>query len=230
MKSFWTNLVGIYSLSLQFGKQGLKLISDGTSFMFRNAADSADVPVRVSRLDVSGDDIVLGSEEDEKLTVSRDPTQADALQIILPNEKGNDGDLLRVRAGDGPGIMVIETVPPSGSASNVVADTTNFAFGSSGTIVMFDLPEGALYDRSVVHLDEPFDGAPSISIGIAGDLSKYVPATAIDLTYFEPTRFEHHPNELPPSGGPESLIATYSAGGATEGSGRIVVYYTPAPV
>lgn len=228
MKGLWNNLVGIYGLGLQFGKAGLRIISSGTRFLFRNAADSADVPIRVSRLDVSGDDIVLGSEDTEKLTLSRDGAMADPLIIILPTEKPTDGSILTSAAGEDPGTVRLVFTEPSGTSSNVICDETEFAFGSTGTLAMFTLPAGATIDRVVVIPDEPFDGTPTISIGITGELSKYVPSTAVDLLAVD-VGFEVHPF-LPPPVAPEDLIATYSAGGSTEGEGRILVYYTPAAV
>jgi hypothetical protein len=89
---------------------------------------------------------------------------------------------------------------------------------------MFTLPSGAVITAVRVVVDTPFNGAPSLSVGITGTTSKYMSSTQVDLTADAKTVFEVEPGE-PAPGGAENLIATYAAGGATAGSARILVDY-----
>ena len=89
---------------------------------------------------------------------------------------------------------------------------------------MFTLPASNIIPWAQVVIDTPFDGSPSLSVGISGETSKYLSSTQVDLTAAAGTVFEVSPG-LPAPGGSEALIATYAAGGATQGSARILIAY-----
>jgi hypothetical protein len=92
---------------------------------------------------------------------------------------------------------------------------------------MFTTGAGDIIEKIQVVVDTAFDGAPSMSVGIAGTVSKYLSATDVDLTAVAGTVFEVHPGL--DAQGAEDLIATYSAGGASVGAARILVTFaTPA--
>ena len=76
-----------------------------------------------------------------------------------------------------------------------------------------------------VVIDTPFTGTPSASVGISGTVSKYMAATQLDLTAAAATSYVVNPS-LAASGTAESLIITYSAGGASAGSARALVTYS----
>jgi hypothetical protein len=94
-------------------------------------------------------------------------------------------------------------------------------------LALFSTGAGDIIDAIEVIIDTPFDGAPSLSIGVAGTASKYLAATDVDLTQPAATVFKVHPGL--PAAGIEALIATYAAGGATVGAARLLVHFaTPA--
>jgi hypothetical protein len=72
-------------------------------------------------------------------------------------------------------------------------------------------------------VDTSFDTPATVSIGITGTVSKYGPTSAWDLQAAAKTSFGYKPNE--PAAGAESMIATYSAAGATVGAARILTTY-----
>lgn len=109
-----------------------------------------------------------------------------------------------------------------GATNTVKTDTTTLTFGSSSTLALFTTAAGEIITLIQVFVTPAFDGTPSVSIGIAGTVDKYAATTDIDLT--TAATYEIVPGL--PAGGVEALIATYSAGGASVGSARIVVHYT----
>jgi hypothetical protein len=86
---------------------------------------------------------------------------------------------------------------------------------------MFTTAAGDVITEIQVIPDPAFNGTPTLSIGIAGTVSKYATATDIDLAVTAGSII--HP--CLPAGGVEAIIATYAAGGASVGSARILVSY-----
>lgn len=231
--SLWTDLLGTTRAYFRIGLTGPRLKNDSGDLAVRNAADSADAALTTSLLKNSGDSIEINSDAantgtDRKLTLSKNPAASAALEIQFPPAKGPDGYLLRQKAGTAAGVMEFELVAPSSTSMNEAVDTTSLAFGSTSPVAMFSQSATAVIDKIQIIIDTAFNGTPSLSIGIAGSTSKYAAATDIDLTAAAGTVFEVHPG-LPAPGAPESLIATYSAGSASAGAARIIVYYADAP-
>lgn len=223
--SKFSDLIGIYSTKLQLGIAGLFVKSTGGKIRARNAADDADVPLVGSSIEASGDSLTLnedatGTGADYKLTIARPAAgMTQDLTLILPPDYGTDGFVLGT---DGAGGLAWV---PSAAAENLQAtDTTSLAFGSSSPVAMFTLPANAVVLKVEVVIDTAFNGAPSLSIGIAGSTSKYMPSTNVDLTAAAGTVFEVSPG-LAASGSTEDLIATYAANGASAGAARMLVTY-----
>lgn len=219
------DLLGTLGSKFQLGIQGLILKNTGGKIRARNAADSADAPLVGSTIEASGDSLTLnedaaGSGADWKLTISRPASgMTQDLEFTLPADYGTAGYFL---AGDGAGGLSFQ---PSASASNLEAtDTTSLAFGSSSPLAMFTLPANAVVLKVQVVIDTPFNGAPSLSIGITGTLAKYLASTQVDLTAAAGTVFEVSPG-LAANGSAENLIATYAASGASAGAARMLVTY-----
>lgn len=219
------DLRGILGTILQFGINGLQLKSASGKIRARNAADDADAPLVGSVIAASGDSLVLnedaaGSGADWIMTISRPATgMSQALTFVMPANYGTADFVLKT---DGAGNL---SWAASASATNLEAtDTTDLEFDSTGTVAMFQLPANAIVLSVKVVVDEAFDGAPSMSIGVTGELSRYLGSGQVDLKAAAGTVFEVNPG-LPAEGTAQDLIATYTAGSATEGAARLLVSY-----
>lgn len=219
------DLRGTFSNIIRLGLAGLQLKSVGGKIRARNATDDADAPLVGSTIAASGDSLVLnedaaGSGADWMLTISRPDTgMTQALTFKMPANYGTAGFALTT---DGAGNL---SWASSAAATNLEAtDTTDLAFNSTGTVVMFQLPADAVVRLVAIVIDTAFDGAPSLSIGVTGELSRYLGSTQVDLTSAAGTVFEVDPSAAAEAAA-QNLIATYSAGGATQGAARMLVSY-----
>lgn len=192
----------------------------------RNKADSADVAVVGSVIAASGDFLELNEDAvaagaDWKYTLARPAAGMTAARtVVLPPDAGTAGFAVIT---DGAGNWSYSAI--AAGTDKVITDTTTLAFGSASPLAMFNLPANAVVHTVTVVVDTAFNGAPSLSIGVAGTVSKYLSATAVDLTQATATTFEVEPG-LASVGAIEALIATYAAGGATAGSARLLVAYS----
>lgn len=221
----WLDLKGILGTALQFGINGLRLKNTGGKIRARNAADDADVPLVGSSIQASGDSLTLnedaaGAGDDWSMTISRPDTgMTQNLTFKMPANYGTADFVLKT---DGAGSL---SWGASADATNLEAtDTTDLDFDSTGTVAMFQLPANAVVRLAAVVVDAPFDGTPSLSIGVTGELSRYMGSTQVDLTSAAGTVFEVDPATVAEVTA-QDLIATYSAGGATVGAARILVSY-----
>lgn len=218
--AIFDDLRGTINNLFRVGFTGVNLKSTAGSLAIRNTADSADAPIVASKLSNTGNTLDIGTTN--VLTVSRNAAQSGSLTVIYPSAKATDGQVLAQKAGTTAGVIEFEFVSVGGSADKYTGDTTSLAFGSASPVTMFNLPANAVISHIVIYVDTVFNGTPSLSIGIAGTPSKYVPSNMIDLSTLGLTRY--YP-ELPPSASAEALIATYAANGATAGAARIIVSY-----
>jgi hypothetical protein len=222
---YFSDLLGTTAAALRIGVTGLNVKSVSGKLRVRNTADSADAPLVGSVVAASGDSIEInedaaGTGADRKYTLSRPVAgMTTDVSLTLPTSIGAANQVL---SDNGSGQLVWQTV--ASGADKGVTDNTALSFGSASPVSMFNLPANAVVKTVTVVVDTPFNGTPSLSIGITGTTSKYMPATGVDLTAAAKVSFDAHPDE-PPVGGIEALIATYSAGGATVGSARILVDY-----
>jgi hypothetical protein len=219
------DLRGILGTILQLGINGLQLKSASGKIRARNAADDADAPLVGSVIAASGDSLVLnedaaGSGADWLMTISRPATgMSQALTFVMPANYGTADFVLKT---DGAGNL---SWAASASAANLEAtDTTDLEFDSTGTVAMFQLPANAIVLALKVVVDDPFDGTPSMSVGVTGELSRYLGSSQVDLKAAAGTVFEVNP-ALSAEVTAQDLIATYAAGSATEGAARILVSY-----
>lgn len=201
--SFWSDLVGIIGSSLKLGFQGITLKSSSGKLQVRNTEDSAAASVVVSVLELGGGNTILRS--------------GGSGDITLPSGAGSPNQAV---VTDGAGNWSYAAV--AGGNDKAIVDTTTLSFGSAATVAMFTLPATAVIQEVRTIVGTVFNGASSMSIGISGQLSKYVPSSAVDLT--TTGTYVFHP-DLDGSGSSENLIVTYSVGGATAGAARILVTY-----
>jgi len=217
--------IGTVLSKFQLGIGGAKLNNDSGGLKVQNNAN-ADSPITGSQLNASGDQIVINSDAAEtgadwKLNLKRPVTGMTAdMSITFPPADGSPNQILKT---DGSGNWGWST--PATGTQYVTSDTTSITFGTTSTLSMLSIPVGAVVRRIRVIIDTAFNGAPSLSVGVAGTIAKYMPATSVDLTATAKTIFEAYPAEAAVSGSPEAVIATYAAGGASAGAGRIELDY-----
>lgn len=222
--AWYTDLLGTTSTTFKIGVNHLiKAITGG--FAVRNAADSADGKIQASQFDASGDTgLIINSDaaetgSDYKITINR-PTSGMGASYTLTLPV-NDGSPSQVLSTDGSGVL--SWASAGSTADKIGVDTTALAFGTASPLALFTTPANAIIEKIQVIIDTAFDGTPTLTVGITGTTSKYMTATQNVLTNAAGTGYESNPR-LPATAG-ESLIATYSAGGATVGAARILIHY-----
>jgi hypothetical protein len=227
--SRYSDLLGTLRATFKVGgTAGVVLKNIAGALSVRNTGDSADAALTASKVSVSGDVLDInsdaaGSAADWKYTLQR-PTagMTAAVVLTLPIDDGTPNQVLQT---DGNGILSWAAAGSTASSDKV--DTTSLAFGTASPLALFSTGAADIITKIHVIIDTPFNGAPTLSIGITGTLSKYFAATDVDLTAAAGTVFEVHPGLG--AGGVEALIATYAAGGASAGAARILVFFaTPA--
>lgn len=225
----FSDLLGTLRATFKIGgTSGVNLKNSSGNLLVRNAADSADAQLTASKVNVSGDALEINSDAagagaDWKYTLQRPASgMAAAVTLTLPPDDGSPGQVLQT---DGSGNLTF--VSAGSTASSEKIDTTALAFGASSPVAMFSTGAGDIISMIEVIIDTPFNGTPSLSVGITGTTSKYLSATDVDLTAAAGTVFRVHPGL--DAAGVEALIATYAAGGASAGAARINVHYaTPS--
>lgn len=222
--AWYTDLLGTTSTTFKIGVNHLiKAITGG--FAVRNAADSADGKIQASQFEASGDTgLIINSDaaetgSDYKITINR-PTSGMGASYTLTLPV-NDGSPSQVLSTDGSGVL--SWASAGSTADKIGVDTTALAFGTASPLALFTTPANAIIEKIQVIIDTAFDGTPTLTVGITGTTSKYMTATQNILTATAGTGYESNPR-LPATAG-ESLIATYSAGGATVGAARILIHY-----
>ena len=223
------DLLGTIQNTFQIGLGGPKLKNNSGAIEVRNAADSAYGVIRAALHATYGNDIELNSGAtqtgaDWKYTFRRPSTgMTHNIVVVMPNTDPAAGQALTVASFVGD-VITLAWTTVAGGTDKAVVDSTTIAFGATSPVAMFSKPANAVILWEKVVIDTPFNGTPSLSVGIAGTTSKYLPSTAVDLTAAAGTVFDYEPG-LPAEAGVEALIATYSAGGASAGSARVLVCY-----
>jgi hypothetical protein len=231
MADIFEDLIGTTLGKFQLGIGGPNTKNVSSDVAARNAADSAYAPVRAILFKTFGDDFELnsgaaGSGADWKFTFSRPSTgMTGAVKIIYPPDVAPTTNSVLQVASVSSGVITLQWGTVASGTDSVKNDTTTIAFGTTSPATMFTMPANAEIDFIDVIVDTAFDGTPTLSVGITGTTSKYMPTSAVDLTATAKTRFRYHPNEAA-SGSTVALIATYSAGSATVGAAHIIVYYS----
>lgn len=231
MSGIWEDLLGTSKTKLQIGlattASVLKSITGG--FAVRNSADNADAALTASTLNTSDtltgitiNSAAAGSGADWKLTLQRAVTgMTAAYNFIFPATVGSPGQVLTTDGVTG----ATSWTTAASTASNLNSDTTDLAFGSSSTVAMFTLPANAIIAWIDTIPDTPFDGTANFTVGTSGSPSKYVGTGDTNLQLATTAVQQVHPG-LAADGSSEALIITYSAGGATVGAARVIVYYS----
>jgi hypothetical protein len=224
IKHLFADLIGTTLSYFRIGKTGPRLKDNSGALEVRNSGDTADVAVTADQFKASSDTgLVINSDATEagadwKLNIARPATGMTAdWTLTLPTSGGSPNQVLKT---DGSGnTSWIDTA----SGATDITDTTTIAFGASSPVTMFTLPANAVILNVNCIVDTVFDGTATVTVGITGDTAKYMGAG--DNSLQELAVWQTNPGLLP-DGSPEALIATYSAGGATVGSARLLVNYS----
>lgn len=222
----FADLIGTTKAAFQIAIGGVKLGNNAGNLTVKDNAN-ADSDITVKKAFLSGDEIEInsdaaGSGADWKYTLKRPATgQAGAVTLTLPPDDGAPGQVVQT---DGSGNLSFATAGTT--EQNVSVDKTALAFDTSSPVAMFSLPVGAVVELVRVILDTPFNGtAPTLSIGIAGTVSKYMATTQVNLKGTAKDIYEVKPAEAAITGSPEAVIATYVADSSSAGAARIEVHY-----
>ena len=203
-------LDGTQTTKFQLGavSNGVQLKNNSGNLDVRNAADSAYGTVNVAET------LLHGSTYNVGLLPSGSATAT--YNLTLPVNAGSAGQVLIT---DGTGVL---SWANSVSGATDVTLSTPLAFGSSGTVSIGTLPANAVILTVQVVVDSAFDSTPSMSVGITGNLSKYMGSGDVNLNVA--AGWEVSPN-IAPDASSEALEITYSAASATTGSARVLVSY-----
>lgn len=204
-------LVGSILMLDSTSSNAINLKNSSGTLQLKNKADSAFANVSVAGL-------LLNDSNGEKITITAPALSAD-YSLVLPADNGSPSQVLQT---DGDGNLTWASA--ASTEACLKTDTTTLAFGDSSPVTLFTLPANAIVDKVQIIVDTAFNGtAPTLSIGIAGNTSKYVGTGDVDLK--TTNMYEVEPG-LVPVGSTEALIATYSADSSSAGSARIIITYS----
>ena len=227
MAGKFDDLFGTVRDFFRLGVQGPRIKSASGTIQARNPGDTAFIALQALLYQTFGNDFELNSGStntgaDWRFTIRRPSTgMTESITLVLPSTPPAAGQALTV-ASFAAGVITTQWSNVAGGNDKPTVDTTAIAFGTASPIAMLNLPANAVFLNASLIVDTPFNSAPSLSICIAGQTSKYMPSTQIDLTAAAGTIFSADPG-LVPVGSIEAIIGTYAAGGATVGAGRILV-------
>lgn len=212
----WKKLFGIINGFFNLGPFGpmIKNINNNT------VAIRDNVGTGPAKLDVDNGlmrqlDVV--ASDTFKSVVTQQAGAAANINVALPNNSGNSGDVLKT---DGLGNWYWDTENQEG-----VYDY-DFNFASGASIALVNMPNGFQVDNIDIEIVTPFTGGTgaTVQIGVAGETDKFVAAADSALSLAAGTVFDLDINKLQAAAA--QMIATFAANGATAGAGRIVVHGT----
>lgn len=195
----------------------------------RNTTDTADANLQAGRF-LANDDIGIvinndaaGTGNDRSLTLQRSGSMTANITLTLPPSGGTVGQYLGVPSSIG----VLDWITPPTLTSYIATDSTVINFNSSSPVALFTLPANARVLAIEYYAVSAYVGGtgPTLSVGVTGNVASYAPTSAFDLRDAASAgTYEYNPNNAV-SGTTTALIATLAAGGATAGSGELVIYY-----
>lgn len=198
----------------------VKVVSN--AFEFRDGTDSIWVPTTASLVQVTGDDIVLGSGGAAELTIERNTGQSADMTVVFPDGPGSVGQVLGILSVVGD-VVTLDWFSTGSTASSQTTYEVDVNFGDTSPIALGALPANFDVSETRVTIETPFDGtAPNLSVGISGNTSKYMTAGSSYLKADAKSVFTNTPGETP-SGSTESVIVTYAASSSTVGKARVYV-------
>lgn len=210
--SAWNKIIGTQTGRFILGFLGVQIKNEAGDLAVRTNDDTAYAPISVA--ETNHVDNVSGN----RITIVPPASLAGDYTLTLP---ADDGSPAQVLTTDGSGVLSWTTSSVGGNSW--VVDSTDFTFGSGATVPAFTLPANAVVDTVSIVVDTPFDGTPTLSVGVnGGSASKY--AGSGDSLLSLGDRFDI-PNQSTANVASEDLELAFSAGGATVGAGRVLITY-----
>ena len=191
-----------------------RLKDNGTVIEARNASDNAYIPMASSQVKFYGN--TSGC-----VTFSASPVSTPT-NYIWP---ATDGVGNQVLTTDSAGQLSWSTVAVSSNQVLTQVETVNF--NSSSPVTMFTFPLNSTILTVVADVDTAFDAsAPTLSVGVAGNTSKYMGTTDVDLKTVGTYEVDPMYQETSAS----AVIITFvpSTGGSVGTCNVIVSYANPA--
>ena len=193
---------------------GLRLANAGDTVL--EIRDKAGTAFRDLRSRAVSFRLATGTNE-VKLQIPSEP--AANITFNLPVTTGSTGQVLST---DGTGTLSWSSVAVS--SNQMLSQQEVIAFNSSSPVTVFTPPALATILSVMVEVETVFNATtPTLSVGVAGTVTRYMGATDNDLsvaaTYEVQPLYEE-------SASPSAIIVTFSPGtGGTTGSARVTVNY-----
>ena len=182
--SGWRKIVGLINGFLKFGFKGPMIKKNDTDdsqldILANNGVSDAKTNVAVSKVK----QLEVRGTNGNKTTVTQPDIASDIL-MKLPTTQGNAGEKLTT---DGAGNL-------SWAAGESPEDISLFRhvlnYNTASPASMMNFPENFRIKDIVIEIVTPFDGAaPTLSVGLTGDIAKYVETTDTALGMPSGTKF-----------------------------------------
>jgi hypothetical protein len=168
---------------------------------------------------VAADSIQVDGETDtDTLVVQNGADLGDVSTLTI--DGGNAGEVLST---DGAGVLSWIPFPSTADALKTVLVPFQYNTSTASSVA---IPAGAIIDEVRVIVDTAFDGTAVVAVGNNGTVDAYVATTDTLLSLTDRYEFGQSAGAL---GAADNIVVTVTGGGATMGSGRVIVSYsTPA--
>lgn len=221
----WTDLVGTLKSTFQIEIGGVKLKNNAGNLEVKATDGTTPAGVTASKVSITGEVLEINSDAagaaaDWLYTLQRPATGMSAAVVLtLPPDNGSASQILQT---DGDGVL---TWASAGSTANCVkCDTTTVAFDGGTPVACLTLPANSIVHQVEVVIDTPYNGlAPTLSVGVAGTVSKFMGTTEVNLKGTAKDRYVTHPGE---AAGADAIIVTLVPSTADAGSVRVHVYHS----
>lgn len=220
MNGVWRKIQGIVNGFLKFGFLGPRLSKNGTDndqldITGNNGVADAKVNVAVAKAKQIEVRDVNGLK-----TVITQSVLAEDMVIKLPTTKGNAGDAVKT---DGNGNLFFSG---GGDAADLSAYQFVINHNTASPANLVDMPPNFRISDICVEVVTPFNGTlPTIAVGVAGDIARYVETADVDLKNAAKYVFEVEYDHVAAA----QMIATISPDGSTAGQTKITISgYVPA--
>jgi hypothetical protein len=158
---------------------------------------------------------VDGLVETDTLTVVSGADLGDVSTLTI--DGGNDGEVLST---DGAGVLTWIPIPSTADALKTVLVEFQYNTSSASSAA---IPAGSIIDEVRVIVDSAFDGSAVVAVGNNATVDAYVATTDTLLSLTDRFEFSQSAAAL---GAADNIVVTVTGGGATAGSGRVIVSYS----
>lgn len=211
----WKKIQGIINGYLKLGFQGPMIKKDGTDndqldIVGNNGVSDAKVNVALTKTKTIE---LLDADGSNKTSITQPDLSGD-LNLRLPITMGNNGDHI---ATDGAGNLFFTG---GGDAKDLSCYQATINYNTASPDNLVNMPANYLVKNIALEVVTPFDGtAPTLSVGIAGDVSRFVETADVDLLNAGTYLIDIEMTEA----AAEQMIATINPDGATVGQVIITV-------